>query len=77
MSENMYAIPLSTGAQQFTIKLGENALQIRLVWREAQGGGWFMDLADTAGTCRSGPALRSRSAGRVRSSGLGKNDRFP
>ncbi len=59
MSENMYVIPLSTGAQQFTIKLGENALQIRLVWREAQGGGWFMDLSDTDGTpVLSGLALR-------------------
>ncbi len=59
MSENTYAIPLTTGAQQFTIKLGENALQIRLVWREAQGGGWFMDLSDTDGTqVLSGLALR-------------------
>ena len=59
MSENTYAIPLTTGAQQFTIKLGENALQIRLVWREAQGGGWFMDLSDTDGTqVLSGLVLR-------------------
>ncbi len=59
MSENTYAIPLTTGAQQFTIKLGENALQIRLVWREAQGGGWFMDLSGTDGTqVLAGLALR-------------------
>ncbi len=59
MSENTYAIPLTTGAQQFTIKLGENALQIRLVWRETQGGGWFMDLSDTDGTqVLAGLALR-------------------
>lgn len=49
MSETTYAIPLSSGAQQFSIRLGENTLQIRLVWRQAEGGGWFMDLSDSDG----------------------------
>lgn len=49
MLESIYAIPLSTGAQKFSIRLGNNALQIRLVWREAEGGGWFIDLSDSDG----------------------------
>ena len=49
MAETLFEIPLSSGSQQFSIKLGENPLQVRLVWREAEGGGWFMDLSDDAG----------------------------
>ena len=49
MVQEKYEIPLSAGAQKFSIKLGENTLQIRLVWREASGGGWFMDLFDNDG----------------------------
>ncbi|WAW06780.1 hypothetical protein NB638_04640 [Oxalobacter formigenes] len=37
MSEDVFEIPLSSGAQKFSIRLGENTLQIRLVWREAEG----------------------------------------
>ena len=47
--EEIFEIPLSTGAQKFSIRLGDNTLQIRLVWREAQGGGWFIDLFDNDG----------------------------
>ena len=46
MTQDIFEIPLSSGAQKFSIKLGDHALQIRLVWREAMGGGWFMDLFD-------------------------------
>ncbi len=49
MSEDVFEIPLSSGAQKFSIRLGENTLQIRLVWREAEGGGWFIDLFDNEG----------------------------
>ena len=49
MSEDVFEIPLSSGAQKFSIRLGENTLQIRLVWREAERVGWFIDLFDNDG----------------------------
>lgn len=79
MSEDVFEIPLSSGAQKFSIRLGENTLQIRLVWREAEGGGWFIDLFDNR---RSGSdygnsaALGQKYTGRARSSRVGSSDGF-
>ncbi len=46
----VYSIPLYSGAQQFQVSLENRTIQIRLIWREAEGGGWFMDLSETDGT---------------------------
>ena len=37
-------IPLTTGAQSFSISLGGTQYQMRLIYREAEGGGWFLDV---------------------------------
>lgn len=37
-------IPLTTGAQSFSISLGGTQYQMRLVYRSADGGGWFLDI---------------------------------
>ena len=55
----VYLIPLSSGMQSFGASLGEKTIQIRLMWREAEGGGWFMDLLETDGDpILSGIAVR-------------------
>lgn len=46
----VYSIPLQGGMQLFRVSLGEKTIQIRLIWREADGGGWFMDILETDGT---------------------------
>ena len=46
----VYSIPLYSGAQQFQVSLEDRTVQIRLIWREAEGGGWIMDLLETDGT---------------------------
>ena len=46
----VYSIPLTSGAQKFQVSLGDQTVQIRLVWRTAEGGGWFMDVMQTDGT---------------------------
>lgn len=43
---SVYQIPLYPGAQQFLVTLDNKTLQIRLIWREAEGGGWFIDFLD-------------------------------
>lgn len=40
----MYKIPLATGAQSFTINLGEVQYRMTLIYRDADGGGWFLDM---------------------------------
>jgi hypothetical protein len=44
-----FEVPLSPQAQTFDITLGGVAYKLTLMWREADGGGWFLDFADTAG----------------------------
>lgn len=45
----IYQIPLGSGAQQFTVDLGGTKYKIRLLYRKADGGGWFLDLYDARG----------------------------
>lgn len=45
-----YRIPLSEGAQRFSIGLGDFQYQLSLIYREAVGGGWFLDLVRADGT---------------------------
>lgn len=42
----LFSIPLYSGAQQFLVTLDNKTLQIRLIWREAPEGGWFIDFFD-------------------------------
>lgn len=37
-------IPLSSGAQSFTVTLGDNRFKLRFIYLNAVGGGWFMDV---------------------------------
>ena len=39
-------IPLLTGSQEFSIKLGDNTYRLRVIWRDANEGGWFLDIKD-------------------------------
>ena len=39
-----FEIPLETGAQSFTVNLGGNVYKLRLIYRNAVGGGWFLDI---------------------------------
>lgn len=39
-----YEIPLDAGAQSFTVNLGGVQYKMTVVWREAVGGGWFLDM---------------------------------
>jgi hypothetical protein len=41
-----YEIPLTPQAQVFSITLAGVSYQFTLVWRDAPGGGWFLDIAD-------------------------------
>jgi hypothetical protein len=40
----LFEIPLTAGAQSFPITLGEADFQISIIYREAVGGGWFLDI---------------------------------
>lgn len=39
-----YEIPLSTGAQSFTVNLGGIQYRMTLTYRNSVGGGWFLDM---------------------------------
>lgn len=43
---DIYEIPLSIGAQEFSCKLGSVSYKLRFTWRTAQEGGWFLDILD-------------------------------
>ena len=45
-----YQIPLSEGAQSYAITLGDFTYQITIIYRGAEGGGWFMDIVRADGT---------------------------
>lgn len=42
-----YQIPLIEGAQSFTINLGDFQYKMTLIYRDADGGGWFLDMERT------------------------------
>lgn len=44
-----YEIPLSAEGQTFAIALGGVTYQLTLVYRDAAGGGWVLDIADAQG----------------------------
>lgn len=46
---SVYEIPLDSGAQSFTISLGETRYRFRFVYRVADCGGWFLDMERTDG----------------------------
>ena len=39
-----YEIPLTAGAQRFTVNLGGIQYRMTLTYRNAVGGGWFLDM---------------------------------
>lgn len=39
-----YRIPLTAGAQSFSVNLGGVQYRMTLVYRTAVGGGWFLDI---------------------------------
>jgi hypothetical protein len=41
-----FEIPLTPQAQVFSIALGGIPYQFTLMWRDAEMGGWFIDIAD-------------------------------
>lgn len=47
---DIYEIPLDAGAQSFTISLGGVQYRYRLIYRVADGGGWFLDIERVDGT---------------------------
>lgn len=44
-----FEIPLTPNAQKFFITLFGVTYQMQLVWRSADEGGWFLDIADGSG----------------------------
>ena len=48
MSE--FAIPLGRGAQTFTIGLGDVPVRMSLTYRDADGGGWVLDIERSDGS---------------------------
>lgn len=45
-----YEIPLTTGAQEFSVSLGDYQYTMTLIYREADGGGWFLDMVRADGS---------------------------
>lgn len=44
-----YEIPLNAASQTFQIQLAGVTYALTLIWREAPGGGWILDIADGSG----------------------------
>lgn len=44
-----FEIPLTAQPQTFTIALVSVQYQFTLAWRDTDGGGWFLDIADASG----------------------------
>lgn len=57
MTMSTYQIPLGTGAQSFSAKLGGQTYKFTLVYREAEGGGWFLDMEGGEGQAILGAPL--------------------
>lgn len=47
---SFYEIPLNAGAQTFTVNLGGTQFRMTFVYRNAVGGGWFLDMEKVDGT---------------------------
>lgn len=45
-----FEIPLAGVAERFSISLAGTAYRLTLQWREAELGGWFLDIADESDT---------------------------
>lgn len=45
-----YEIPLSAGSQEFGVTLGGIQFTMLLVYRDADGGGWFLDMIRADGS---------------------------
>ena len=45
-----YEIPLTAGAQSFSISLGDAQYQLTLIYRDADCGGWFLDMSRADGS---------------------------
>lgn len=45
-----YQIPLAEGSQTFSITLGDYQCKVSVIYREADGGGWFIDVERTDGS---------------------------
>lgn len=45
-----YRLPLTAGAQYFTINLDDVQYRMTLIYRDAEGGGWFLDMVRSDGT---------------------------
>jgi hypothetical protein len=41
---SIYNIPLSPGAQRFSVDLGDGDYRFRLIYRDADEAGWSMDI---------------------------------
>ena len=39
-----YLIPLTSGSQSFSISLGKAQYKLTIVYRDADSGGWFLDI---------------------------------
>lgn len=46
----VYEIPLSAANQSFQIQIGGIVYQLTLIWRDADQGGWCLDIADSQQT---------------------------
>ena len=44
-----YEIPLRTGHQSMSIRLGDETYQLRLLYADAVNGGWVLDISDASG----------------------------
>ena len=46
---NFYEVPLTADPQTFGITLGGTEYRLTLLYRNCDGGGWVLDVADAAG----------------------------
>lgn len=46
----MWQIPLTEGAQRFSVSLGDNVFKLTLIYRDAPQGGWFLDMELAGGS---------------------------
>lgn len=44
-----FEIPLSPNPQTFTVSLSGTEYRLTVQWRDAEGAGWVVDIADTSG----------------------------
>ena len=52
-----YEIPLTAGSQTFDVSLGGNQYTFTIVYRDAEFGGWFVDMVRTDGEAVLGMPL--------------------